>query len=391
MDQRSEILLINHFCIKDDLKSYDPYDIWKTHIGISVKKLFYRNKFSGIEPAGILTLFDLFFNNRFRLFYKKQEFPITRAQAALALMNLYEQENNTVYLKYAKKHIDWLLSHYSKDYNGYCWGLNFKWVYSAGKVYNETIPFSTHTPYPLEALVKYYHITNDKNLLVPIKSVFLFLENDLKIMKETKDVLIMSYGVEKDRIVANANSYIMYMYSLLIEFYPEKSDYIRLKINKIHNFIRSVQNEDGSWLYAPYDSNTFIDCFHSAFVLKNIYKTNEIVELDKSKHIIDAGYNYILDNFFDTKRKLFKRFTQSNNLSLTKFDLYDNAEMLSLAIILKDSKLTQVLLKSVNKTFVRNKKIASMIDITNSRKNFNYLRWAVMPYLLALSKLKETN
>ncbi|MCU1335694.1 MAG: hypothetical protein JWO19_1275, partial [Bryobacterales bacterium] len=34
--------LIEHFCDRDDLSSYDPYDIWNTALGLSVKKLYNR-------------------------------------------------------------------------------------------------------------------------------------------------------------------------------------------------------------------------------------------------------------------------------------------------------------------------------------------------------------
>lgn len=382
--------LITTFCLSNDLSTYDPYDIWKTKIGLEIKQLYYKNKYLGIFPAGILTIYDLYINNKVRIGYKKQEYPIVRAQAALSLINLYTKEGNKQYLDYAGKHIYWLLNNYSKNYSGYCWGLNFNWVYSAQHIYNKNIPFSTHTPYPLEALVKYYRITNDEKLLEPIKSVFLFLEYDLKVMEETDDILIMSYGVEKDRIVTNSNSYIMFMYALLIDFFPEKEGYIKLKIKKIYSFLKLIQKKDGSWLYSPYDTNSFIDCFHSAFVLKNIYKTSRIVDLNLSNQVIEDGYKYIKNNFFDTKNNLFKRFSLSNKLSLTKYDLYDNAEMLNLAVMLNDKVLIKKLCFSIELCFVKGNEIASLIDITNSKKNYNYLRWAIFPYLLALSNLKPT-
>ena len=37
-----------------------------------------------------------------------------------------------------------------------------------------------------------------------------------KVMIEEEDRLAVSYGVQRDRIVTNANSYVMYMYALLL-------------------------------------------------------------------------------------------------------------------------------------------------------------------------------
>jgi len=381
--------LIEKYLLRDDLLTFDPYDIWITNFGKKVKQLYYKNKYIGIVPAGVLTIYDLYLNNTPRLGYNKQEYPIVRAQALLSLLNLYNNEADNLYLEYAKKDIEWLLSNSSKGYSGYCWGLNFDWVYSADAIYDKNIPFSTHTPYPLEAMVKYYEVTEDKSLIEPITSVFLFFENDIKVMLESTDKLILSYGVEKDRIVVNANAYAMYSYALLLKFLPQKRSYIESKIYKLYNFILSVQKDNGSWLYSPYEDDTFIDCFHSAFVIKNIIKTDKIIKLNGADKVIKNGYNYLIDNFLDKKKFLFRRFSKSNKASLVKFDLYDNAEMLNLSIMLKDNSTVEKLSKSIQDNFVKNRKIASMIDLFGQRKNFDHLRWAIMPYIYALSNLKE--
>jgi hypothetical protein len=382
--------LIGHYLLHSDLSTYDPYDVWKTDIGVKVKKLYYRNKYLGLIPAGGITIYDLYINNKKRNGYTTQEYPITRAQAAITLLNMYKQEKNLRYMEYAKKHIDWLLDNASKGYSGYCWGMNYDWVYTATETYDKNTPFSTHTPYPLEALVQYYNITKDETVLEAIKSVFLFLENDIKVMKETEDMLTLSYGVEKDRIVTNANSYSMYMYALLIDFLPEQEEYIKGKIKKLYNFIISVQQDNGSWLYSPYDDDTFIDCFHSAIVVKNIIKTGRLTFLEDVDTVSTRGYTYIIKSFMNNEYDLCKRFSMSNKLSLTKFDLYDNAEVLNLAIMKKDHENIQKLSNSIQKYFINEKnEIASMIDLIGKRKNFNHLRWAVVPYLNTLSKMEN--
>lgn len=389
MQANNRDLIKKSFC-KNDLKSYDSYDVWKTKLGIKARKIFYRSKWLGLLPAGALTLYDLYINNHIRFGYKQQEFPIVRAQAALSLINIYEHENDLEALKFAKAHINWLIRHSSQGYHGCCWGLGFDWVYSENKAYDKNTPFSTHTPYPLEALIKYYKITNDPCVLNVIKSVFKFLEYDLKIMKEDNEVLVVSYGTTKDRIVTNSNSYVLYMYALLLEFMPEEKLYIENKIRKIFNFIKSVQHKDGYWLYSPYENDSFIDCFHSAFIIKNIIKTNALFKLEKSKHTIDCGYQYILKNFLDQQAFLFKRFSKNNKISLIKFDLYDNAEMLNLAFTLNDTNTYTKLDSAIKSNFiVNNEVIGSTIDVLGSIKNKNHLRWAVAPYLYTLSEMNH--
>ena len=377
--------LIEKYCLHNKLTTYDPYDIWKTNLGIKVKQLYYKNKYLGLMPAGFLAIYDLYINNSMRIGYKKQEYPIVRAQATLALLNLYKKESKPIYFEYAKKNIDWLLENSSKGYNGKCWGTGFRIVISDTLIYDEKVPFSTNTPYILEALYEYFNITDDVTILEVMQSIYDFYEKDLVVLQEDENMLITSYGPFKDRIVTNAVSYTMFAYSIFYKLFDNKKKYIAQKIEKMMNFITSVQRKDGSWLYAPYDTNSFIDCFHSAFVLKNIIKTSKNTELELKSKVVNSGYTYIKENFLDESFGLFKRFSISNKPSLTKFDLYDNAEMLYLAMLMDDSELFKSLEKNIEIYFYSNKNIYSLIDMFKMKKNKNTLRWAVMPYLLAKS------
>ncbi len=374
--------LLESYLLCDNLETYDPYDIWKSSIGMKIKKLYYKNKYLGLLPAGVLTIYDFYINNQLRIGYRKQEYPVVRAQAVLALLNLYKKERDEKYLKYAKLHIDWLLKNSSKGYSGYCWGTGFKIVISDTLIYDENTPFSTNTPYILEALFNYYKTTHDNEILNVLKSVYQFYEKDLVVLEEDDNLLITSYGPFKDRVVTNSVSYTMFAYSIFYQIIDEK-EYIEKKIKKMYNFIVSVQKENGSWFYAPYDNNSFIDCFHSVFVLKNIIKTQKVVQLE-ANDTIEKGYRYIQENFYNNQYGLYKRFSVSNKPSIVKFDLYDNAEMLLLAKLKEDFETVERLEKSILQ-FIKRDQIYSIIDFFGFKKNRNTLRWAAMPYILARS------
>lgn len=375
--------LIETYLLQDDLSTYDSYDIWKTNSGSKIKKFYYKHKYLGLAPAGVLTVYDLYINNHLRLGYQKQEYPIVRAQAILTLLNLYKKEKKELYLKYAKKHIDWLLNNSSKGYSGYCWGTGFEIIISDTLTYNKNVPFTTNTPYILEAFDEYYKLTHEPKILEVIKSIYQFYEKDILILEEDEKILITSYAPFKDRVVTNAVSYTMFAYSIFYNYCDDKIS-IKKKIEKMYHFIRSVQRENGSWIYAPYDKDSFIDCFHTAFILKNLLKTVQNTNIKIAYSIIGKGYEYIIENFYDEKNHLFKRFSLSNKPSLIKFDLYDNAEMLYLAKLMKDIELIEKLEKSIQK-FQKKEHIYSVIEYFNQPKNPNTLRWAVMPYLLAES------
>lgn len=385
MNEDKKLNRIASVCMKDDLSCYDPYDIWMTDLGIQVKSLFNKNKYLGILPAAALTLFDHFLNNNTRLGYKRREYPTARAMAALTLLNLYKRENKEELLQGAKLHLDWLLENTCTGYAGLCWGLGFKWAAGEGLDYNENTPFSTHTPYALEAIHTYVQITKDTSYIRHIKSIFDFYENDIKVLYEDDTEMATSYGPSKDRLVTNAVSYTMYAYAIFLGYFPDKEDAIKEKIGKLYAFIQNRQRNDGSWLYSPEDEDSFIDCFHSCFVLKNIHKTHQIVPLNDVKKTTNMGYDYLKLHFYASKDGLFKRFSLSNKPSIIKYDLYDNAEFLHLAVLLRDLDFAQKLASAIDVKFGKGEDIYSVIDMFHFRKNKNTLRWAKMPYLYALS------
>lgn len=386
-EEKIEIMkIIEGFCLQNDLSTYDPYDIWKTWIGLKIKIIYYKRKFIGILPASLITLFDIYINNELRFFYKKQEYPIVRAQAVLTLLNLFKLEPKEKYLKYSEIHLDWLAQNSSKGHSGYCWGINFNWV-SKNAIYSKNTPHVTHTPYALEAFITFRNLTDNYKYDNIIQSVYSFLENDLKVQIDTEKELAVSYSpLNEPLVVINANAYVMYMYSLLLKFKSEYRQSIAFKIIRLNNFISKSQNKNGSWEYYYMDNKqNFIDCFHSCFVLKNLIKTNQEFKIKDVNETIEKGYDYIMQNFYDADKKIFKRYTIKDNPSLILYDLYDNAEMLQLSLLMNDLETANNLLKNIKQGFIKNKIIYSVIDIFGIRHNKNTLRWAVLPYLYSLS------
>jgi hypothetical protein len=372
--------------LQDDLSTHDPYDIWKTRLGYWVKKNFYKHNFF-FFPAAFLSLFDHLVNNRKRWFYLKQEYPIVRAFAVLSLLNLHIQNPSKKRIDYIEKHLKWLSLNNCNGYHGYGWGLNFKWPINENIIYNENTPLSTCTPYILEAFVKYRSVTNSKRYDKLIKKIYAFFELDIVVIERSPSRIATSYAPMKDRVVTNSISYTMYSYALLLRFFPEKRVYIESKIQLLFNFIVTNQNVDGSWFYAPNDNNSFIDCFHSCIIIKNLIKTNKIVALNNIDEMVHKGYQYIIKEFYDPEYRLYKRFSIKNKPSLLRFDLYDNAEVLNLAIMLNDNKTINELLNSIESNFIRNEDVFSAIDLFGKRRNKHMLRWAIMPYLYGLSQL----
>ncbi|MDY0168402.1 MAG: hypothetical protein RBS80_17770 [Thermoguttaceae bacterium] len=379
--------LVERFCLRDNLATWDPYDLWKTRLGAAVKDFYNHHPELGLGPAAILTLYDMYVNNRRRWLYRRQEYPIVRAMAVLSLLNLHRASPHRKYLDSAKAHLDWLASHPCSGYNGAGWGLGFPYAVKPGVSYDDNTPLSTITPYCLEAFLQYGATVGDGAFGCLIPQILQFFDKDIVVMQENDQWLATSYAPWRDRIVINAVSYTMYSLSLLLPHTPTH-DKSRLehKIGKLWRFVQAQQHGDGSWLYSP-EGRPFVDCFHSCIVLKNIFKTNRNFPLRDSAAVIERGYAYLKNNFVHPELHLCRRFSKANKPGIIRFDLYDNAEMLNLAILLGDGSLATRLLRSIDGHFRTGAEIYSVVDIFGRKWNKDMLRWAVMPYLHALSQI----
>ena len=123
------------------------------------------------------------------------------------------------------------------------------------------------------------------------------------------------------------------------------------------------------------------------FIIKNIIKTEAIIKLNDSNVITAKAYRYLCEHFYDVTSGLYRRFSLSNKLSLVKFDLYDNSEMLSVMNLMGDLSRLNNLDTAIKRHFTKGNDIYSSIDFLGIKRNKNTLRWAVMPYLYALSTL----
>jgi hypothetical protein len=381
--------LVERWCARDDLSTYDPYDIWKTRAGFAVKDLYNRHRALGLVPAAALTLFDTYLNDRHRWFYRPQEYPIVRAWAALALLNLHARAPAPRFLAAARRHLDWLLAHASPGYSGPCWGIAFRQPISAGLIYEADLPLATMTPYPLEAFVRYHATTGDGALPPVIRGIHAFLDRDVPLMEDTVDYQVPAYSARRDRRVVNVASYMLHSLALVLPYLdPGAEAGARHRIRKLHRYLEREQRADGSWLYSP-DGPPFIDCFHTCIVLKNLVRAGRLVDLPGVDTLVARGWDYVLREFRDPDAGLFRRFALANKPSLVRFDLYDNAEVMNLALLLGDVPLASGLAATVLRAFGEDGAMYSQIDRFGRRHHRNTLRWAVMPWLHALSLLPD--
>lgn len=375
------LTLLKYYCLRDNLSTHDRYDIWTWAPGFLAKKLYNYNRLIALPIVVPLVIFDRL--NSAHYLFPKREYPIVKAMATIILLRLYCQSQAPQYLEQAEKNLEWLLKHSGKTESGIGWGVLVPRTVSAKVNYPPDMTFSTITPYILEAFFKYYQVTKNQKYTWVMEKLFNYFTKDIKVLYEDEDMMATSYSTIPDRIVVNAVSYSLYARTLLSKIYPERK--AMLKIEKLHNFVKSTQSENGAWRYNYRDSHSFIDCFHSCFILKNLIKSSHLTSLPGVEEEISRGWDYLKNQMYDPQEGLFRRFSITNKPGIIKYDLYDNAEALNIAYLLRDDSLAEKLKQSITSHFIVGENIFSQIDVFGRRFSSGHLRWAIMPYLLALS------
>lgn len=365
------------------LKSFDPYDLWSTSIGVVIRRKYYQGKVSGKILAIAFSVADWFAPELLRriLQITPKPYPILSAHEYLRTLILTRNS-------YSKNILDEFRSiavnPSSKE--KMAWGLGFAWMSKNG-LYSPEIPFITHTPYVMEVLLA---LANEPSLsdesMEMFHSTWGFLES-LKVMYEDETQLALSYApVEEQHIVVNANSYAAFAYAMhAVHGREAVRKAAHEKVLRLARWVVSQQNEDGSWFYtADRGSWDMIDGFHSCFVVKNLLKVKKL--LPEAAPVVDdaiaRGWSFIRENLFDASMNvgLCRRYAKRPRRDPFKWELYDQAEYLGLLVDFGLLDEAHEFVKRVEQRFRKGEHWFCRIDIFGRRWGRNFLRWGIAPF-----------
>jgi hypothetical protein len=100
------------------------------------------------------------------------------------------------------------------------------------------------------------------------------------------------------------------------------------------NFVIEAQNTDGSWYYSTDGERDFVDHFHTCFVLKALAKIEALTGNKQCTQAIERGVDYYVKNLFDSEG-FPKPFSRRPRLTVYRRELYDYAECINVAVLLK--------------------------------------------------------
>lgn len=316
--------------------SQDQYDFWAAKSGQWAKSLYYKNHKLGAFPVAPLILLDAFFPASRKYFQAPQRFPIADAHYAMGFALLYSLTDKTEYFQTAMHYIDALRKTRCPGYEA-GWGYPFDWMTESGWIKRFT-PLITTTPYVYEAHAALFDLTEDQNLLETMQAIARHVANDYFDVEVGPDTFACSYipsdklaGVQL-RNVVNASAYRAFMLTDAAARFS--NDHYRKIAQGNLNYVLSAQRGDGSWLYATNGPDSFIDHFHTCFVLKNLIKIEQITGNRRCREAIDSGIGFYVNHLFD-ENNLPRPFAKIQRFVPFRQELYDYAESINLAVLEK--------------------------------------------------------
>ncbi len=312
--------------------SYDFQSFYASDLTRRAKALYYRRPLLGTMAVAPIIFCEAFIPAARRLFWKRQRFPIADAHYAMGFAFLSQFFDREEYYDRAVHFLEVLKSTRCPGYKNYCWGYPFNWETIFGTI-REGTPLITTVPYVYEAFRDVWRIDNNDEWLRIMKSIAMHALEDYRDFETSASASTCSYTPDPKQSVGvvNANAYRAFLLTRAGEDFSDGK--FRKAAQRNLNFVIERQNADGSWYYANDGKRSFIDHFHTCFVLKALAKIEQMTGCRACTEAIEKGIGYYLENLFD-RGGLPKPFSRRPRLTVYRRELYDYAECINLAILL---------------------------------------------------------
>ncbi len=369
----------------------DPYDLWMTPLGIRARRLYYGGKVSGTILSAMVLGTDWLAPHWARRLAGAcpTTTPIAVAHEILTGLCCSTRRSWT-----SRQALDALIQTAATQ-EPWAWGLGFPWMSKNG-FYGPDLPFITHTPYVLEALLG-LRDASDGDDATTAQHVFdgsyAFLDS-LGFPIDTSEHLAIRYApVPEPRIVVNASTYAALAYALHASHGTlDRSAIAADRIRRLVAWVVDQQRDDGSWTYYADDApGNFIDGFHTFFILKNFLKLRALIDTDHDRleRAVDRGWYFVRNTLVDCDHGLIKRFAVKGAPGPFRWDLYDQAEYLGLLIDLNLIDEACAFRQHVEGRFRRGESWWCRIDVFGRRWGRGFLRWGILPFHYHSARLER--
>jgi hypothetical protein len=367
-------------------RSYDPYDFWGSPLGRRAKRLFYRRRVLGSLAAMPFVAFDLLIPSSRRLISSPQRFPIADAHYAMGFFHWAEASGDDSAVGRGEHFLAELERSRCPGFKEFCWGYPFYWESRAGTIRPET-PLITTTPYVYEAFEAGYQATAKSEYLGVMDSIAKFAAERIPATDAEEGCSAAAYTPFHRTMVVNASSYRGFLLAAAGRRF-ERPEYLEAA-NRNISFVLACQRGDGSWPYDATEEGAFVDNFHTCMVLKNLYKFSRIVDRPEVLESLHRGYAYYSHHLLDHELQPVP-FAVRPRITLHRGDLYDYAEGINLAVLLRDVEpdaheiLHRLLTKLASHGVLRGGHFVTR-QLVLGRNTISYHRWAQSQVFHALA------
>ena len=372
--------------------SQDILDLWSFPLGRRAKAAYHRRPVTGRLAVAPLAAIDLLAPGLRRLVRPRVRFPIADAHYALAFAALARLDGDEQHVTRAQAHLDGLRRSRSRGFDDWCWGFPFAWETVTG-TWEEGRPLITQTPYGYEAFAACGDLVPDDEREAVLRSIGRFAFERIPSRELEPGVAVASYSPFDARRVVNANAY---RAALLLDAGRRFEQPAWTEEGERNlAFVLRCQRDDGSWLYAVDGLDPFVDNFHTCFVLKNLLKAWRITRREELLSAVLSGYGYYKRALLDDGL-LPVPFALEQRVTLHRRDLYDFAEGIGLALLLRDlDDDAPAVLDSLTTALVRDWQLPDGHFVTRmtrlGRSTVPYHRWAQAQAFHALVRVLEAD
>jgi hypothetical protein len=311
--------------------SQDYFDFWMSRPGRRAKAIYYRNPRLGLGLVAPFVLLDLVAPSARRFFTPPHRLPIADAHYAMGFIALAGMTGSAAYAQKGRAYLAALQASRCAGFAEYCWGYPFDWETCFG-TFTAGTPLITTLPYVYEAFEAGLEGLGDERCRPVLESIARFAHAGFRQTELAPGVVTTSYTPDDPRRVVNANAYRAYLLTAAATRFGRAQWQQSAEGNL--QFVLTAQRDDGSWLYAHDGRDAFIDNFHTCFVLKNLVKVWRATGRADLLPAITKGYAFYKSRLLDHGSP--RPFARTQRLTLRYRDLYDYAEGINLALLMRD-------------------------------------------------------
>lgn len=298
---------LERYILQEKYKGYDPYD----GLTSPIFRLPILKSCKTIRLGAQQLLKRLPVNIRPLLGIKKSYEPTTLGlclQAYSYLLSVFPEKKDQ-YLKEIQFCMDELERLQSRGYRGVCWGYSFDWEarYARIPAFTPNIVVTGVITQALFSLYKHGRTEVEIPDRVPLvraqcavplqlcRSACDFVLYDLNRTYEDGSFCFSYSPLDRQRVY-NAT---MKGARLLAQVYSvTRETDLKETATQTVRYVVKNQKPDGSWLYSKGDTRTWVDNFHTGYVLDSLQEFILYTDATEYEEILQRGYDYYRRTFF---------------------------------------------------------------------------------------------